>query len=385
MIAAAVVCCAVRPAIRSVVLCAALFAAFPATAQLTIGGTFTATGSNASIGIPGKTSMEVLPTTIGGLTVRMVLLDDGGDPSVAARNARKLATEEKVDVIFGSSSTPTSLAIADVAAETKTPQLALAPIPIRNPYVFSVPQSVMVMVEGVVLHMKANGVKSVGFVGFSDGWGDQNFEALQKHATAAGIKIVANERYARTDTSVTAQILRIVAAGADAVFVGGASTPAALPSIALVERGFKGRVYHTHGVINPDFLRVGGKAVEGIVAPSGPFVVAAQLPDSNPIKAIALDYAKRYEDKFGAGTKNPFGAYVWDAYQWLNAAIPVALKKGKPGTPEFRSALRDAIEGLKDVPGSHAVYTLSPENHNGVDGRGRVMVRVENGAFKVLP
>ena len=360
-------------------------AATAAQADITIGGTFTATGPNASIGIPGKNTMEIFPDTIAGQKVKLVILDDGGDPSVAVRNARKFTQEDKVDVMIGSSSTPTCLALSDVALEAKTAQLCLAPIPVRNSWVFFVPQSVMIMVEGVVDHMKANGVRTAAFIGFSDGWGDQNYDALVKHAAGAGIKIIANERYARIDTSVNAQIFKIVAASPDAVFIGGASTPAALPQIALVERGYKGRVYHTHGVINADFLRVGGKALEGAIAPAGPFGLAAQLPDSNPIKKVALEYRKVYESKYGPNSANPFGAYAWDAWVWLNAAVPVALKKGQPGTPEFRQALRDAIEALKDVPGSHAVYSLSAGDHNGVDRRGRVMVRVDNGAFNVIP
>ena len=370
---------AIRIAFLLLSICAAA-----ARADITIGGTFTATGPTASIGAPGKNTMEILPTTIAGQMVRYVALDDGGDPAVTVKNMRKLTQEDKVDAIIGSSSTPTCLAGNDIAAETRTPQICLAPIPYRNPWAFQTPQAVPVMVAGVVEHMKSSGVRTAAYIGFTDGWGDLNYNALVSLAPAAGIKVVANERYARPDTSVNSQILKILALNPDAVFVGGAGSPAALPSIALADRGYKGKVYHTHGVLNRDFLRVGGKALEGIVAPSGPFVVAEQLPESNPIKKIALDYAQRYEAKYGAGTRNPFGAHAWDAFLWLNAAIPVALKKAQPGTAEFRAALRDAIEALKEVPGTHAIFSLSPTDHNGVDRRGRVMVRVENGAFKLI-
>jgi branched-chain amino acid transport system substrate-binding protein len=358
--------------------------AVSARADITIGGTFTATGPTASIGAPGMNTMEIFPATIAGQKVRYVPLDDGGDPGAAVRNMRKLTQEDKVDAIIGSSSTPACLAGNDVAAETKTPQICLAPIPYRNPWVFQTPQAVPLMVAGVVEHMKESGVKTAAFVGFTDGWGDLNYNALVSLAPAAGIKVVANERYARPDTSVSAQILKILALNPDAVFVGAVGAPAALPSIALAERGYKGKVYHTHGVLNPDFLRVGGKSVEGIVAPSGPFVVADQLPDSNPIKKVGLEYAKLYEAKYGAGTRNPFGAHAWDAFLWLQGAVPVALKKGQPGSVEFRTALRDALEALKELPATHAVFTLSPTDHNGIDRRGRVMVRVENGAFKLI-
>ena len=363
---------------------AALALSGAAQAQITIGATITATGTNASIGIPGKNAIEIMPTSIAGVPVKFVVLDDGGDPSQAVKNMRKLAQEDKADVVLGSSSTPTCLALADTALETKTAHLCLAPIAVRNPWVFFTPQPVPLMVEGLVEHMKANGVKSVGFIGFSDGWGDLNYESFVKLAGPAGIKVVAAERYARTDTSVTAQVLKLVAANPDAIFVGAASTPAALPQAALIERGFRGRVYHTHGVLNRDFLRVGGKAVEGIIAPAGPIVVSNQLPDSNPVKREALEFTRLYEAKYGPGSLNPFAGHAWDAYLILKEAVPVALKKGKPGTVEFRSALRDAIEGVQNVVATQGVFSMSPSNHNGFDGRARVLVRVENGAFRLM-
>lgn len=362
---------------------AAALAAGAARADLTIGGMFSATGPNAAIGLPGKNASELMPRTIAGQPVKYVILDDAVDPSLAVKHMRQLVQENKVDAIIGSSSTPTCLAMSDIALESKTLFMCLAPIPIRNIWSFSVPQATTIMVEGIVDHMKANGVKSVAFIGFADGWGDQNYDAIMKLAPPAGIKVLGNERYARTDTSVTAQILKMLAMNPDAVFIGASSVPATLPSQALVDRGFKGKVYHTHGVIGPDFLRVGGKALEGMLAPSGPFPVADQLPDSSPIKKTALDFKAAYQAKFGP--VSPFAGYSYDAYLWLNAAIPVALKKAKPGTVEFREALRDAVESLKDVTGTQAVYSLSPSNHNGVDRRGRVMVTIENGAFKVIP
>lgn len=353
-------------------------------AQITIGATITATGTNASIGIPGKNAIEIMPSSIAGVPVKFVVLDDGGDPSQAVKNMRKLAQEDRADVVLGSSSTPTCLALADTAQETKTAHLCLAPISVRNPWVFFTPQPVPLMVEGLVEHMKANGVKSVGFIGFSDGWGDLNYESFVKLAGPAGIKVAAAERYARTDTSVTAQVLKMLAANPDAVFSGDAGTPAVLPHITLTERGFKGRIYHSHGVVVPDFIRVGGKGVEGAIAPSGPIVVADQLPDSNPLKAVAVDLIKRYDAAYGGGGRNAFVGYAWDSITLIQAAAPVALKRAKPGTPEFRQAMRDAIEGLKEVAGTHAVYNMSPTDHNGVDKRGRVLIQVENGQWRLL-
>lgn len=372
-------------AAQAALLLLAAFALPAAQAQIVIGSTFGATGPRASIGVPELNTMSVLPKTIAGQSVKYVVLDDGGDPTMTVKNIRKMTQEDKVDVVIGPSFPPTCLATEAIAAETKTVQLCVAPIPMRNPWVFSVPHPVPNMVEGVVENMKANKVKTVAFIGFADAWGEQNYAALMKLAPPAGIKVLTNERYDSTDTSVNAQILKVMSTHPDAVFIGASSTPAALPSIALVERGYKGRVYHTNGVLNPDFLRVGGKALEGIIAPAPLYVVIHQLPDSNPNKKVGLEYTKLYEAKFGAGSARYYGTLTYDAFLWLNAAIPVALKKGKPGTEEFRGALREALESIKDVVGVNSIYNLSADNHNGVDPRSRAMVSVENGVFKLLP
>jgi branched-chain amino acid transport system substrate-binding protein len=358
--------------------------AAPVRAELVIGGTFNATGPNAPIGIPGKNAFSLYPATIAGQPVKYISLDDACDPTQAARNMRRFTEEDKADIVVGSTCTPGCMAMGDVALEHRTAHICLSPIVPRNPWAFTLPQTPQLMVDGLVEHMKAGGAKTVAYIGFSDGWGDLNYDALMKFAPAAGIKVLSNERYARPDTSVTPQVLKIFSLNPDVVYVGASAAPAALPSIALAERGYRGRIYHSPAVVNPDFLRVGGKAVEGSLIATGPFAVREQLPDSHPTKKAGLAFASLYDAKFGAGTVNPFAAYSWDALQWLNAAVPVALKKAQPGTPAFREALREAIENLREVAGTHAVYTLSPANHNGVDGRGRVIVRVENGAFRLV-
>jgi branched-chain amino acid transport system substrate-binding protein len=232
--------------------------------------------------------------------------------------------------------------------------------------------------------MRANNVKSVGFIGFADAWGDLTHKSISASSQPAGIKVMGNERYARTDTSISAQMLRLVAGNPDAVFVGGSGTASALPHFAASERGFRKPLYHTHGVVNRDFIRVGGKSVEGALAPTGPVVVAEQLPDDHPLKSVSLDFLKRYESAYGAASRNAFAAYAYDAVLIITAALPQAMKRAKPGAPEFRQALRDAIEGVKEVRGTHAVYSYSPSDHYGVDKRARVMVRVENGDWKLV-
>jgi branched-chain amino acid transport system substrate-binding protein len=357
-----------------------------------IGVSVSTTGPAASLGIPQRNSVALFPKQIDGQDVEYIVLDDAADASKAVANARKLIDQDKIDALIGSSTTPASLAMIDVAAEKRVPMISLAASAIiiapANPatkWIFKVPQNDSLMAEALADHMQKAGVKTIGFIGFSDAYGDGWLAEFTKAAQPRGITLVATEKYARPDTSVTGQVLKLIAAKPDAMLIAGAGTPAALPQRTLRERGYTGVIYQTHGVANADFLRVGGKDVEGTILPSGPILVAAQLPASNPIKAVASDYITKYDAANGAGTVNNFGAHAYDAMLLIKAAIPAALAKGKPGTPAFREGLRDGIEGLKEVVLDHGIATMSPTDHNGFDTRARVMVTVKSGAWVLLP
>lgn len=361
--------------------------ALPAVAQVKVGVILGASGPAASISIPAKNAFAVLPETLGGQPVEYIHLDDASDTASAVRNARKLATEHRVDMVMGTSTVPATAAIADVAAELHLPMLALAPLTpaaAKNAWVFGIPQPVEVMMGAVAEHLKHSGVKTIGYIGFNDSWGDLTLSSLKTYIDDEGIKVVANERYSRLDASVTGQILKILSGNPDAVVIGASGTPAVLPNAALVERGYRGKIYHTHAVINKDFLRVGGKNVEGIYAPTGPVMVAEQLPDTNPIKEVGLEFAQLYEATYGPGSLNAFAAYSYDAYRLADQAVAVAAEKAKPGTPEFRQAVRDALEETNELVGAQAIYSMSPDNHTGVDERSRVLVRVEGGQWKLV-
>jgi branched-chain amino acid transport system substrate-binding protein len=364
----------------------ALLVSGMAAAQIKVGVITSATGPVASIGIPQKNAFSVMPSTLGGEPVTYTVLDDGGDPSAAGRLARKLITEDKVDLIIGPGSSPTASAVSFIASETKTPMIALSPVPgeqARNPWVFSISLPTPVGMKAVAEHIKAAGTKNIGYIGFADSWGDQVYGALTEHSATYGYRVTSNERYARLDTSANSQALKVIATHPDAVFVGGGGTQGALPQMALVERGYKGQVYHTGAVVNPEFLRVGGKALEGGLVYAGPFAVVDQLPDSNPSKKPGLEFAKAYETKFGAGSRNTFAAYSWDAVIVADKAASAAKAKAKAGTPEFRASLRDAIEATKEVAGSQGVYTMSTTDHSGNDLRSVVLLRIADGAWRL--
>ena len=375
------------------VLAAVLLAAgLNARADINVGVTLSATGPAASLGIPEKNTIALMPATIGGQKVNYIVLDDSSDTTRAASNARRLITENHVDIVIGSTTTPNSLAMLDVVSEAQTPMISMAasstivePVDAKRRWVFKTPQNDIMMSLAIATHMASVGVKTVGFIGFADAYGEGWYREFSKIASLKKLTIVANERYARTDTSVTAQVLKIIAAKPDAVLIAASGTPAVLPQRTLKERGYTGKYYQTHGVANNDFLRVGGKDVEGTFLPAGPVLVAAQLPEANPVRASALDYVTRYEAAYGKGSVSTFGAHAWDAGRLMAVAAAQALKKAQPGTPAFRAALRDALEKVREVRGAHGIFTMTKTDHLGLDQRARVMVKIENGAWKYQP
>ncbi len=364
----------------------------PALADVKIGVTVSATGPAASLGIAQKNTIALLPREIAGQKIDYIVLDDASDPSHAVQNARKLSSEDHVDALVGSTIVPNSLAMLDIAAQSGTPMIALAaaasivaPMDAKRGWAFKTPQNDALMAGAIVQNMVEHHVKTVGFIGFADAYGESWLNEFGKAAAKAGIQVVASERYARNDTSVTGQVLKIVSRNPDAVLIAGAGSPAALPQKTLKERGYKGLYYQTHGVANGDFLRLCGKDCEGTFLPAGPLLVAEQLPDSNPVKASALVYRRAYDGAYGAGSTSTFGGNAWDAGLLLQQAIPVALKQGQPGTAAFRSVLRTALENTRDLRTSQGVVNMTPTDHSGLDERARVMVEIVGGGWRLVP
>jgi len=362
-----------------------------AQADLKVGVIASSTGVTAVVGMPQKNTVALLPAEIGGQKVEYIVLDDASDPTNAVTNVKKLLSEHKVDALIGPTTTPAALAMLDFVAESKTPLVTtvgssalVQPMDEKKKWVFKTTQNDDLIAEAVIEHMTKTGVKTIGFIGFNDPYGENWYKVFSPMAEKAGLKIIANERFTRTDQSVTGQALKLLSARPDAVFIAATGGPAVLPQATLQEKGYKGRIYQTHGVATNDFIRLGGARVEGTLMAGGPMLVADGLPANNPIKAVAQGYIKAYEAKYGAGSTSTFGANTFDAGLLLGKAIPEALKKAKPGTPEFRAALRDALEATKEVVGAQGVFTMTPQNHNGMDARARVMMTVKGGKWMLV-
>jgi branched-chain amino acid transport system substrate-binding protein len=379
--------------LSTLALAAALtaFTSLAANAQLKIGVIASATGPTAAVGIPQKNSAALLPKKIGALDVEYTVLDDASDSTQTVTLLKKLMVEQKVDAIIGPSGSPNSMAALQFISEAKTPMLApvgttavVIPMNEQKKWVFKTTQNDSLICEALVAHMVKKGVKTVGFIGFGDAYGESWYGVFVPMIEKAGIKLIVNERFQRTDQSVIGQATKIAAANPDAVLIGAAGGPTVLPHTTLVERGYKGQIYQTHGAATPDFVRLGGKAVDGAVMAASLMLVLGEIPDSNPSKKVALDYIAAYEKLYGTKPAT-FGANVFDAGLLLQRAVPEALKKAQPGTEAFRVALRDALEGTKELVGTQGVYNMSAADHSGFDKRGRELMQLTNGAWRLIP
>ncbi len=359
-----------------------------AFAEIVIGVSLPLTGPASGLGIPCRNGFELWPGEIAGEKVRLVILDDASDAAQGTKNARRLVDQDNADLIIGSAATPVGIAIAQVAAEAKVVQLAESPVvmaPGTDKWTFRLVHSTEVMAHAIVDHMKAQGVKTVGFLGYSDAYGESWLKDFTAVAKAAGIELIGTERFARADTSVNAQALKLNMAKPDAVLIVASGSGAAMPHRAMVERGYQGKIYQTHSAASRDLMRVGGQAVEGAYVVTGPAVVADALPDSHPSKQLGMDYIQKYEAKFGPGTRNQFGAHTYDALLVLEKVVPMALQKAKPGTPEFRAALRDALESAGPIVASQGTFNFTPTDHWGFGPDTGVMMQVVNGDWKIEP
>ncbi len=373
-----------RTTLLALVLC---FTAGLAQADITIGVDLPLTGPAAGLGIPCKNGLVFWPESIAGEKIRLIVLDDASDPSQASKNARRFIDEDKVDVIIGSAATPAALAMAAIAAEGQTVQLAESPVelpPGKDTWTFRLPQSTALMAAGIVEHMKKTGVKSFAFIGYSDAYGESWLKDISRLANDAGIKLITAERFGRADTSVTAQALKAISGKPDAIVLVASGSGAAMPHLAVVERGYKGKIYQTHSAASNDLLRLGGKSVEGSFVVSGLAVMPEGLPDGHPSKKLAVDFVQKYEKHFGPGTRNQFAAHTYDALLVLQRAVPEALKKGKPGTKEFRAALRDALENSGEIAVTQGVFRFTQKDHFGLDANARMMLTIANGNWKVV-
>jgi len=376
--------------VRTTSLLAGVLFAGVAAAEINIGVVGSSTGPIANVGIPQKNSVALLPARIGGQDVKYTYLDDGSDPTAAVVAVKKLIVEHKVDAIIGATGGPNTLGVIPFVAEARVPLLAptgsaavVLPMTEQKKWVFKTTQNDDLIAGALIEHMAAIGIRSVGFIGTADPYGENWEKVFRAGAEAKGISIVASEKFQRQDASVAGQAIKLMAARPDAILVAAPGTLATLPQLTLKDRGYKGVFYQTHGAALNEFLKLGGSKVEGTIIAASLMLVVDEVPDSHPSKQIAKNYIAAYQKLHGVPPAT-FGGNVFDAGLLLERAIPKALEKGQPGTVAFRTALRDALEQTRELAASQGVYNMSPADHSGFDERGRVLITVRNGEWTLL-
>lgn len=378
------------PAVMFGALCATCVVPQAAFAEVKIGVITSATGPIALVGIPQKNSVSLMPTKIGDQTVRYISLDDGSDPTASVKAFKKLIDEEHVDAIIGPSGSPNAMGVIQFAAESGTPMLApvgtaavVLPMTEQKKWVFKTTQNDDLIAQALVENMVKRGIKTLGFVGTADPYGENWAKVMAVQCEKHGIKIVASERFQRQDTSVTGQSLKLLMAKPDAVLVAAPGSSSVMPQTTLFDQGYKGQMYQTHGAAMDAFLQLGGKKVEGTILAASLMLVLPEMPDNHPSKPVARQYIDAYTKAYGSAPAT-FGANVYDAGLLLEKAIPVAEQKAQPGTPEFRAALRLALENTHEMSGTQGVYNMTPEDHSGFDERGRELITIKDGHWTLL-
>lgn len=376
--------------VRAVAFAACSFASMQAHAQVKIGVITSGTGPMALIGIPQNNSVALLPKQIGDQSIKYIPLDDKSATASTVTAFKKLVNEEKVDAIIGPSGSPNAMAVIPFAAETGTPVLTLVggaavvlPMTAEKKWMFKPSQNDDIIAQALVDEMVRRGVKTLGLILAADAFGESWNQEMAGLTKRNGIEIVVTERFQRQDASVTGQSLRVAMAKPDAVLIAAPGGAAVLPQATLFDQGYKGQIYQTHGAAMDGFLKLGGKKVEGTILAASLMLVVDEISDEHPSKKIAMAYIDEYKKLYGQ-VPATFGAAVYDSGLLLEQAIPVALKTAQPGTAEFRAALRDALEQVKELPATQGVYNITPADHSGFDERGRVLITVEGGKWKLL-
>lgn len=361
-----------------------------AFAEIKIGVVTSSTGPVAMVGIPQKNTVALLPKTIGGEKVTYISLDDGSDPTASVKAVNKLITEQNVDAIIGPSGSPNANAVLGIIAKAGVPLLApvgtstiVLPMNAQKKWVFKTTQNDELIAAALIQDMVKRKIKTLGFIGTADPYGENWSKVISAMAAKNGIQVVQKESFQRQDTSLTGQALKLISKKPQAILVAAPGSSAVPPQAALYDRGYRGQVYQTHGAALDQFLTMGGKKVENTILAASLMLVINEMPNTHPSKAVALKYMNDYKKMYGSYPAT-FGANVYDAGLLLEKAIPIALKTAKPGTLQFRQALRTALENTKELSATQGVYTMTPMDHSGFDRRGREMITVQNGQWKLL-
>ncbi|SMP47292.1 amino acid/amide ABC transporter substrate-binding protein, HAAT family [Desulfonatronum zhilinae] len=365
-----------------------LGAASPAWAAdpIKIGAILSATGPASFLGEPERNTLHMLQDQIneqGGLLGRpleVIIYDDETEVNKAVSAANRLLSRDRVVAAIGATTSGNTLAVMPRFSSARIPLVSMAAAerivkPI-NPWVFKTPQSDRHAVIKILEHAKLEEFGNIAILTVSDGFGQAGREVLQELLPAYGMNLVADEIYGPRDTDMTPQLTKVRGLNPDAIIVWGTNPGPAVIARNRVQLGMQTPMYMSHGVASKRFIELAGEAAEGLILPAGRLAVADQLPEDHPQKALLLEYIQAYEARFNAEVST-FGGYAYDALM----LIVEAVNRAGEATPQ---AIRDNLEQVSGFVGTGGIFEMSPEDHNGLDERAFVMVRITNGDWELL-
>ncbi|MDO9632361.1 MAG: ABC transporter substrate-binding protein [Humidesulfovibrio sp.] len=351
-----------------------------------IGAVLSVTGPASFLGEPEKNTLLMLQDELNakggveGRKVQIVIYDDESDVNKCVMAAKKLIENDKVAVVIGPSISGNTLAIAKFFAPAKIPLVSCSAaekiVKPVDPWVFNTPQLDRHAVGKILMDAKKKGYAKLAILTVSDGFGQAGRAVLQELIPAQGLALVADEVFGPKDTDMSAQLTKIKGAAPDAIICWGTNPGPAVVARNRAQLGITTPLYMSHGVASKKFIELAGVSAEGLILPAGRLVAVSQVPDGNPQKALLTKYVADYTKKFGAAPST-FGGHAYDALMLVTEAV----KMGKSFKPQD---IRDNLEKIKAMPGTAGVYTMTPENHNGLDESAFVMVTIEKGEWKVV-
>ena len=355
-----------------------------------IGAFFALSGPAAPIGTPTKLVAEMAVDQInkaGGINGRpleLIIGDTESDPAKAATIAKKFIHSDKVAAIIGPTTTGEGMQVKKIVEEAGIPTFMCVggdPVIMGGKfgpftYVFKSPQRSSVAVKRLFTYLKEKNITKLGLLYASDSFGKDGASWLEKMAPDYGITLVAKESFGPKDTDMTAQLTKIKNAGPEAIICWTIGPAGAIVAKNKAQLGINIPLFQCHGQPGPEYIQLAGKASEGDRMPSTKLMVAADLPDTDPQKKVIQNFIHLYTDVYHFDKQFPINThsgYAWDAI----SIVANAMRKA--GTDP--KALRAAIEGTKGYVGVSGIYTLSPEDHNGLGPDSMVIIQVKDGKF----
>ncbi|MGD0264705.1 MAG: ABC transporter substrate-binding protein [Candidatus Methylomirabilota bacterium] len=358
--------------------------------SIKIGAFFALSGPAANIGTPTKLVAQMVVEQInkeGGINgrpIELIVGDTESDPAKAAVIAKKFIFSDKVAAIIGPTSTAEGMSVKKIVEEAGVPTFMTVggdPVIMGGnlgpyTYVFKSPQRSSTAARKLYEYLKAKSLTKVALFTAADSFGKDGLVWLEQLAPEFGITFTAKESFGPSDTDMTAQLTKIKNSAPQAIVTWTIGPVGSIVAKNKLQLGITIPLFQCHGLPDPKYIELAGKASEGDRMPATKLMVGDSLPNSDPQKKVITEFIHLYGDVYKHDKEFPINThsgYAWDAITIVANAMKKAGTDGK--------ALRAAIEQTKGYVGVSGVYNLTAEDHNGLDVDSMVMVQVKNGKF----